>query len=74
MRILGYIESPDGGTRHVWFGGDIPIGWQLIKDVEIPGPQKAVSRKDIYDIAVEVNTVAELLAMLKIEAAKGRAP
>ena len=36
---IGYRESPDGGTRHVHFQGDVlPEGWVLVGGKAIPGP------------------------------------
>ena len=38
-KAIGYRESPDGGTRHVHFQGDVlPKDWKLIEGKAIPGP------------------------------------
>lgn len=64
-----YLESPDGGTRHAYFGGDIPKGWRVVEGV-IPGPAQAAKIKDVYEIAKESESIADFLAALKTEAEK----
>ena len=66
---MSYLESPDGGTRHAYFGGDVPKGWRVVEGA-IPGPPPEVKVKDIYEIAKESATIADLFATLKAEAGK----
>lgn len=62
-----YIESPDGGTRHAYFGGEVPKGWRVVEGA-IPGPVEVAPRKDVYQLAKESATADEFFAKLKTEA------
>ena len=62
---MSYIESPDGGTRHAWFGnGIMPEGWRIVEG-DIPSPPPPKPPVDILALAKQAKDFDDFKALLR---------
>lgn len=59
-----YMESPDGGTRHAYFGGAVPDRWRVV-DGDIPGPSPPSKAIDVLAIAEQAKSFDDFKALLR---------